>query len=274
MIQFSCSCGQKFKVKDDCAGRKSTCPTCKQSLVVPSPDKIQACPKSQIDGTASSIAQAGFDGGVTLDQATRPGQKPFRNSWPGRARKGERYIIEGEIARGGMGAVLRAVDCDIRREVAVKFMLGQIGPEARSCVSSRKRRSPANSNTPTSSPIHELGVDAQKRLFFSMKMVRAAAWPRCWTSCGRIPRTPKRTTRSGRLLNILVNVCNALAYAHSRGVVHRDLKPANIMVGDFGEVYVMDWGLAKLLNGDGQAREASAAAAKPFLAQPLLVPLQ
>ena len=134
MIPFSCShCGMKLKVKPEFAGRSSKCPTCKQPLVVPAPDKTQASmPKGQIDGTDSSLAKAGVDGGVTLcKQATLLGlvRSRSRNSWPGRARRAQRYLIEGEIARGGMGAVLRAVDCDIRREVAVKYLLDQTDAE-------------------------------------------------------------------------------------------------------------------------------------------------
>lgn len=129
MIQFSCSqCGLKIKVKPEFAGRSSKCPTCKHSLVVPAPDKTQASvPKDQIDGSDSSLAKAGVDGGVTLEQAARPGQI-LHELLARRTRKDGRYIIEGEIARGGMGAVLRAVDCDIRREVAVKYLLDQSDP--------------------------------------------------------------------------------------------------------------------------------------------------
>src|SRR5262249_19857023 len=71
------------------------------------------------------------------------------------------------------------------------------------------------------------------------------------------PKSAEKEFPLVRLLNIFVSICNGMAYAHSRNVVHRDLKPANVMVGDFGEVYVMDWGLAKVLQG----KEAVAAAA-------------
>ena len=157
----------------------------------------------------------------------------------------------GEIARGGMGAVLRAVDCDIRREVAVKYLLDQAdaGKKARFV---EEAQITGQLEHPNIVPIHELGVDARKRLFFSMKMVKGRSLAQVLDELRQNPKTAEKEYSLGRLLNVFVNVCNALAYAHSRGVVHRDLKPANIMVGDFGEVYVMDWGLAKVLKAGGQ----------------------
>jgi hypothetical protein len=94
-------------------------------------------------------------------------------------------------------------------------------------------------------PVHELGVDAEGRLYFTMKLVHGRSLR---AVLDELRETPQKTSWTlGRLLNVLVNICHALAYAHARGVVHRDLKPANVMIGDFGEVYVMDWGLAKLV---------------------------
>src|SRR5262249_45989595 len=96
-------------------------------------------------------------------------------------------------------------------------------------------------------PIHELGVDARGRLFFTMKMVNGHSLARVVEDLHSRADAAERDWPLGRLLTAFVAVCNAVAYAHSRGVVHRDLKPPNIMIGDFGEVYVMDWGLAKVL---------------------------
>src|SRR5262249_29238143 len=106
-------------------------------------------------------------------------------------------------------------------------------------------------------PIHELGMDAQKRLFFSMKMVKGRSLAQVLDELRQNPKVAEKEYTLGKLLNILVGVCNALPYALSSGVIPRDLKPANIMIGDFGEVYVMDWGLAKVLKG-GQAADVTA----------------
>ena len=270
MIQFSCSqCGTKIKVKPEFAGRSSKCPTCKHPLVVPAPDKtLASLPKDQIDGTDSSLAKAGVDGGVTLMQASnaaRPGQKPVQELLARQGKKGQRYLIEAEIARGGMGAVLRAVDCDIRREVAVKYLLDQTDPKKKLRFIEEAQIT-GQLEHPNIPPVHELGTDAQKRLFFSMKMVKGRSLAQILDDLRQNPKTAEKEWSLGRLLNVFVNVCNGLAYAHSRGVVHRDLKPANIMVGDFGEVYVMDWGLAKVLKG-GQAVAATVAVA-PAVVQP------
>jgi len=116
-------------------------------------------------------------------------------------------------------------------------------------------------------PIHDLGVDAQGRLFFSMKMVRGRSLQQVLHDLREVPRVAEKEYGLGRLLTIFVGICHALAYAHSRGVVHRDLKPANLMIGDFGEVYVMDWGLAKVLSRAAPvAQPASVIQATPSFA--------
>jgi len=268
MISFSCShCGMKLKVKPEFAGRSSKCPTCKQPLVVPLADKTQAdVAAGEIEGTSSSLVQAGVDGGVTLEQSARPGSRSVRELLARRPKGGERYIVEGEIARGGMGAVIRAVDCDIRREVAVKYLLDQSDPKKKARFVEEAQIT-GQLEHPNIVPIHELGVDAKKRLFFSMKMVKGRSLAQVLDELRQNPKTAEKEYSLGRLLNIIVNVCNALNYAHSCGVVHRDLKPANVMIGDFGEVYVMDWGLAKVLRG-GTAAVGSAPMAALVTASP------
>jgi serine/threonine protein kinase len=172
-----------------------------------------------------------------------------------------------------MGAVLRAVDCDIRREVAVKYMLGEADPKKKLRFIEEAQIT-GQLEHPNIVPIHELGVDAQKRVFFSMKMVKGRSLQQVLDELRKNPKQAEREWSLGRLLNILVNVCNGLAYAHSRGVVHRDLKPANIMVGDFGEVYLMDWGLAKVLKRMEGSKEQWSEASEfaRFMGEPTVPP--
>jgi serine/threonine protein kinase len=240
-------------VKSKFAGRSSHCPACKHALVVPSLDRTQAQVAPGQAGAPSSLAQAGIEGGVTLDQgvaADRAGASSLRQLLARQNGQRQRYVIEQEIARGGMGAVLRAVDCDIRREVAVKYLLDQ-GDSKKKLRFVEEAQITGQLEHPNIVPIHELGVDHEKRLFFSMKMVKGRSLAEVLDELRQKPKSAEKEYSLTRLLSILVNVCHALAYAHSRNVVHRDLKPANIMVGDFGEVYVMDWGLAKVISASG-----------------------
>ena len=100
-------------------------------------------------------------------------------------------------------------------------------------------------------PVYELGTFADARPYFTMKLVKGRRWRRCWTT-----RQDPAEDRP-RFLAIFEQVCQTMAYAHARGVIHRDLKPSNVMVGAFGEVQVMDWGLAKVLARGGAADEAA-----------------
>ena len=164
-----------------------------------------------------------------------------------------RYRVIGEIGRGGMAAVLKVHDEDLERSLAMKVILGRAGPGS-------EETPPADSTTvarfvdeaqvtgqldhPGVVPIHELGLDAEGRLYFTMRLVKGETLEDVF---GRLHQGDGEWTRS-RVLEVIRRVCEAVAYAHSRKVIHRDLKPANIMVGKFGETYVMDWGLAKVLD--------------------------
>jgi serine/threonine protein kinase/phage FluMu protein Com len=262
MITFRCAhCGLLLQVDDRSGGKPARCPACKHVSAVPSPAAtVTWKAPEELDGVHSTLARAGLKGDVNLDSPD-PGGTP-RPSRAARLQKGQaqgqRYVLEGEIARGGMGAVLRALDCDIRREVAVKYLLDQ-ADAAKKLRFIEEAQITGQLEHPNIVPIHELGIDSQKRLFFSMKMVKGRSLAQVLDLLRKDPAAAREYTL-GRLLTILVNVCHALAYAHARGVVHRDLKPANIMLGDFGEVYVMDWGLAKLV---GQGAAASAPVAVP-----------
>lgn len=161
---------------------------------------------------------------------------------------GGRYQVLGEIARGGMGAVLRGRDVDLGRDLAIKVLL-----EAHTANPEVVQRFVEEAQIggqlqhPGIAPIYEFGQFADKRPFFAMKLVEGR------TLANLLRARKDLAEERGRFLGIFENVCQTMAYAHSRGVIHRDLKPANIMVGAFGEVQVMDWGLAKILHPGGDA---------------------
>lgn len=153
-----------------------------------------------------------------------------------------RYQLEGEIARGGMGAILKGRDTDLGRELAIKILLDSHRDNPQ--VVQRfieEAQIGGQLQHPGIAPVYELGQFADKRPFFSMKLVKGETLARLLTD-----RTNLSVDLS-RFIGIFEQICQTMAYAHSRGVIHRDLKPANIMVGAFGEVQVMDWGLAKVL---------------------------
>ncbi len=264
MIAFSCAhCGMKLQVKPEFAGRPSKCPSCKRPLVVPAPAASAAsAPPRQLDGTESSLAKAGITGGVTLADAA--GKPPALVD--NRKSSKDRYHLKGEIARGGMGAVLCAVDCDLRREIAVKYMLDANDPRKQARFVEEAQIN-SQLEHPNIVPVYDLGIDSQRRPFIMMKMVKGRSLKDVVDFLRESPKQAEKEYSLGRLLNVLVNVCHALAFAHSRGVIHRDLKPANIMLGDFGEVYVMDWGLAKVFDR-GQSEPEVKALPAPAIGSP------
>jgi len=163
-----------------------------------------------------------------------------------------RYPIAGEIGRGGMGAVLLGRDTDLKRDLAIKVLLHDADPDLlRRFV--EEAQIGGQLQHPGIVPIYEIGLYADKRPYFTMKLVQGRTLTRL------LAERPSPTHDSPRFLTIFQQVCQTLAYAHSRGVVHRDLKPSNIMVGAFGEVQVMDWGLAKVLPRTAGAGQTEAA---------------
>jgi formylglycine-generating enzyme required for sulfatase activity/serine/threonine protein kinase len=167
-----------------------------------------------------------------------------------------RYRPQGEVARGGMGAVLRVWDQELRRTVAKKVLIERDDDQLGGPVVERRigrfleeAQISAQLEHPGIVPIHELGLDASGRLYFTMQLVHGRDLKAIW----RVVREGAEGWNQTRALSVLLRVCEAMAFAHSKGVVHRDLKPANVMVGRFGEVYVMDWGLARVLGRPGAA---------------------
>jgi tetratricopeptide (TPR) repeat protein len=196
--------------------------------------------------------------------------KPKSDAMPPPAQTGDRYQLQGEIARGGMGAVLRGRDVDLGRDLAIKVLLEKHAhrPEvARRFV--EEAQIGGQLQHPGVVPVYDIGRFGE-RPFFTMKLVkgqtlaallgeRASASPVA-SAPGELgaPTQPRSPHDLPRFLAIALQVAQTLAYAHAKGVIHRDLKPANIMVGAFGEVQVMDWGLAKVLPEGGVADEEKA----------------
>ena len=164
-----------------------------------------------------------------------------------------RYRIDGEIARGGMGAVLKGRDPDLGRDVALKVLREDLSDNAdmvRRFV--EEAQIGGQLQHPGIVPIYELGTFGDSRPFFSMKLVKGH------TLAGMLEDRSNASDELPRFLVIFEAIAQTVAYAHARGVIHRDLKPSNVMVGSFGEVQVMDWGLAKVLPRGGVVDDAQA----------------
>lgn len=163
------------------------------------------------------------------------------------------FVFGQRIAQGGMGAILEADDCKLGRTIAAKVML----PDAGASKDDQKRFVQEAAvlgrlEHPNIVPIHDLGRDSESQLYYTMKMVQGRTLQEILNDLlGEDPDVLKEYTLE-RLLTVFRKICDAIAFAHSRNIVHRDLKPENIMVGEFGEVLVMDWGLSKILDGSAE----------------------
>jgi formylglycine-generating enzyme required for sulfatase activity len=204
------------------------------TLKSPQDAKLQAPPQQQPSGTAHDIPAP------------------------------EGYDLLDVLGEGGVGIVYQAHQKSIDRRIAVKMIKPQVGQDAEerakfvteAIVTGRL-------DHPNIVPIHDLGQTADGQPFYAMKMVRGTPWSRTL-----------RTATLSENLRILLDVCDAVAFAHSKGVIHRDLKPENVMLGEFGEVQVMDWGLGAVLHDeDGALRvsESQAAGGTPAYMAPEMV---
>ncbi len=161
---------------------------------------------------------------------------------------GGRIQVRGEVGRGSMGQVLLGFDTKLRREMALKVTHLPRGELPRQLLARFVEEAQVNAQLehPNIVPVHDLGLDPSGRAYFSMKLVRGRSLEDILTLRLNGDQATLAEFSLRRLLDVFLQVCLAMEYAHARGVIHRDLKPANVMIGDFGEVSVMDWGVAKL----------------------------
>jgi serine/threonine-protein kinase len=171
---------------------------------------------------------------------------PARGALEGAAEE-QRYTARKLLGRGGMGEVRLCKDARIGREVAMKLLLPGHAREADARARFlREARVQGQLEHPAIVPVYDLGVRETGEVYFTMKCLRGQTLKQVIKDLRAGEARAVATYGRHKLLGIFASICLAVDFAHARGVVHRDLKPANVMIGDFGEVYVLDWGIAKV----------------------------
>jgi eukaryotic-like serine/threonine-protein kinase len=158
--------------------------------------------------------------------------------------EGTRYRLVEKLGQGGMGGVYRVEDTMLSRDVAMKIVTAPDGEGELAARLMREAKVIAQLEHPGIVPVHDVGQFQDGRVYYTMKLVQGKRLDAYARELGTIPER----------LRLLQKVCDAVGFAHARGVLHRDLKPPNIMVGPFGEVLVMDWGLSKIVR-EQESRE-------------------
>ncbi len=165
-----------------------------------------------------------------------------------------RYVIGRELGSGAIGQVIEATDTHLGRKVAIKILHG--GPDVSRDRLARfiaEAEITAQLEHPSVVPVHEIGRMPGGLPYFAMKMVKGESLEDIINNLRVSDPVYEKRYYGKRMIRVFFRLCQGLAYAHSKGVVHRDLKPANIMIGAYGEVQIMDWGLAKIMKSDKTA---------------------
>jgi len=163
-----------------------------------------------------------------------------------------RHRVGAELARGGVGRVLRSWDRQLLRPQVIKALnQGEDAPDKVKLNFIREAQITAQLEHPNIIPVHDLGLLPNGEVYFTMKRIRGKTLKEVIRAIRKQDKSVKRAFPRVRLIEIFKSICQAVAFAHSRGVLHRDLKPSNVMVGGFGEVLVLDWGVAMVFRGKG-----------------------
>ena len=172
----------------------------------------------------------------------------------------DRYVDFEPLGQGGSAVLQTCRDKNLGRTVVMKVLHKQLAKqESMRARFLREARVTAQLQHPNTVPVYEVGYDLEGRLFFTMKRVEGETLRDILEQQVLGDARAVETYNLDRMLGILIQVCNALAYAHAHGVVHRDVKPENILIGTFGEVILLDWGVAKVWAMDEEDEQVNVA---------------
>ncbi len=282
LICSSPDCGKRFNIRGYRPDRGYACKDCGARLAVPGAVRPEGVLVEGDDagdssrtldlvspppsGPASPARFATTPPGTIVEEATRALGRSMAIRLAGSTPVSDgsafgRYVGAVELASGGMGTVYRAIDPELGRPVAIKVILGKRDRPDRIARFLREAQVTGQLVHPNIPPLHELSRAEDGQLYFAMKWIEGRSLAAVLEE--RAGRGPAELAAARpELLGALVKVCDALAYAHSRGVIHRDLKPDNIMIGAYGEVLLMDWGIAKILGTSDVAVDEARVAAR------------
>ncbi len=192
----------------------------------------------------------GISSAVREDDAADPGSEDAARV-PLSPLPKSRYLVGEEIGHGGMGVVYEAWDSQLQRRIAIKLLRHEERVKQGSLPRFfREARIASRLHHPGILSVHDFDVAADGQAFIVMGLLHGV------TLSESLSRVVDRAAELPRFFNIFIKVCQAIAFAHAKGIIHRDLKPSNIMIGDFGEVTILDWGLAKVIGEAAPPAEA------------------
>ena len=233
--------------REDC-DRDETMTDPSLTLTDPSLTKAISDSSSSSDGGRTVISRLeellGFDPSIRLRNLTSEGAGAVDE-----LSSDDKYVIERLIGEGGMGRVYLALDRDLKRSVAIKVIKGDLAKESDYLARFvEEAQITGQLEHPGIPPVHELAINPEGEVFFTLKLLRGRTLKEILQDLHAGVREVRERYSRTRLLQNFLGVCNAVHFAHEKGVLHRDIKPANIMIGEYGEVQLMDWGIAKVLS--------------------------
>ena len=257
--KISCpKCQAIYQIKDAERYRKVRCNNCKYTFEVGVKEikVISEVPQKTGDTTINFQQDESKSLVQYLQENNLTPQSNLSDSTNIIIKEDKRYVIGAEIARGGMGSILQTKDVNLRRNIVTKVLLNKQSKLA-TLRFIEEAQITGQLEHPNIPPVYDLGINRDNNIFFTMKHIKGQTLENIIKKLKDNDAATQEAYTYNTLVNIFIKVCNALDFAHSKKVIHRDIKPENIMVGEYGEVLLMDWGLAKILGTKEEFEELS-----------------